>query len=349
MEFPEQITIGLVFFRFAYILSLGFWQVLAAHLGLRAFSLLPRGLSKPWGYAVGSVLVAGAGILFFRTRAEEIFSPGPASSEFLFFLSLALFCGLLTCLVVSSAEDALSSFLRRRANEADIVRREPVSTRWWRGTLHLPPPGRPPYPMVCAVATGDSTGSGIPSFAAALAREGIAVLVVDLHSNRMWRYPDVLAAIPQAMALAEECEELDADRQGVLGIGLGGDLAIRAAGPDEQIKAVASISPILSVLRVEPGLDLLRDMSYLDAIRWRRRNGDAQLVEQLKAREWLPRVRPRPLLIVHGERDEVKRVFREAKPPRSTMLVEVSGEGRVGVLSSPAAASRVADWLVEHL
>jgi len=100
---------------------------------------------------------------------------------------------------------------------------------------------------------------------------------------------------------------------------------------------------------VEPGLDLLRDMSYLDAIRWRRRNGDAHLVEQLEARGWLPQVRPRPLLIVHGQRDGVKGAFQEAELPRSTMFVEVSGEGRVGVMSSPEAASQVADWFCERL
>jgi hypothetical protein len=349
MEFPEQITIGLVFFRFAYVVSLGFWQVLAAHLGLRAFSLLPRGLGKVWSYVVGGAIMAAAGVFFLGTRAEEIFSPGPASSEFLFFLFLALFCGLFTCLVFSSAEDALSFFLRRRSNETGGAYREPVSTRWWEGTLHLPLSGRPPYPVVCVVARGEDAHSGVPYSAEALAREGTAVLIIDLCSGGMWQYPDVLAATPQAVALAEEREELDASRLGVLGVGLGADLAIRAAASDEQIKALAVISPVLDVGRVEPGLDLLSDMSYLDAIRWRRRNGDARLVEQLEAVEWLPLVHPRPCLVIHAQKDAVERAFEEAELPSSTRIVGVPGEGRIGVGRSPAARSLTADWFLEHL
>ena len=109
MEFREQITIGFVFFVFAYFLSLGFWQVLGAYRGIRAFSLLPREAKGRWGYVLGSAIMTAACVWFFGTRPEDVFSPGPASSEFLFFLSLALSCALLTCLAVSSVEDRLSS------------------------------------------------------------------------------------------------------------------------------------------------------------------------------------------------------------------------------------------------
>lgn len=109
MEFREQISIGLVFFVYAYFLGLGFWQVLGTYRLIRSFSLLPKGAGRNWGYFLGSTMMAAATIWFFGTRTEDIFCPGPASSEFLFFLSLALFCAWLTCLAVSSVEDRLSS------------------------------------------------------------------------------------------------------------------------------------------------------------------------------------------------------------------------------------------------
>jgi hypothetical protein len=112
MEFREQITIGFVFFVYAYFLGLGFWQVLGTYRQIRVFSLLPKGADSKWGYFLGSTMMAAATIWFFGTRTEDIFSPGPASSEFLFFLSLALCFALLTCLAVSSIEDRLSTAAR---------------------------------------------------------------------------------------------------------------------------------------------------------------------------------------------------------------------------------------------
>jgi len=109
MEFREQIAIGFVFFIYAYFLGLGFWQVLGTYREIRAFCLLPQGANRNWGYFLGSAMMAAATIWFFGTRTEDIFSPGPASSEFLFFLSLALFCALVTCRAISWVEGRLSS------------------------------------------------------------------------------------------------------------------------------------------------------------------------------------------------------------------------------------------------
>ena len=50
MEFREQITIGIVFFVFAYFAGLGFWQIVAVWQGLGAFSWLPRGAKHRWSY-----------------------------------------------------------------------------------------------------------------------------------------------------------------------------------------------------------------------------------------------------------------------------------------------------------
>ncbi len=134
MEFREQIIIGFVFCIFAYFLSLGFWQVLGTFRGIRAFSLLPADAEKRWGYPLGFAIMAVASAWFFGTRTEDIFCPGPASSEFLFFLSVALFSALQTCLAVSSMEDRFYSDALR-AGPRRHRRRDMASAQWWQRAL----------------------------------------------------------------------------------------------------------------------------------------------------------------------------------------------------------------------
>lgn len=98
MDFPEQISIGVNFFYFAYLANLGLLQILAARHRHPALSPL---VSFPpiWAYTLGSGLIALAYLWFFGTRSEEIFSPGPASAEFAFFFALALAAALFTSLL----------------------------------------------------------------------------------------------------------------------------------------------------------------------------------------------------------------------------------------------------------
>ncbi|MBI2845142.1 MAG: hypothetical protein HYX86_01205 [Chloroflexi bacterium] len=108
MEFPEQISIGITFFYFAYLGNLGLLQIIAA--SHRRPQLSPCGGLRPiWGYTVGAVLIALGYLWFFGTRGEEIFSPGPASSEFAFFFGLALVAALATSTVLARLLGAKNS------------------------------------------------------------------------------------------------------------------------------------------------------------------------------------------------------------------------------------------------
>jgi len=101
MQFPEQITIGLLFSLFAYGAILGASQIVAARHRLVGLSLL--GMRNPFrSYLLGSTLLLLAYGCFFGTRDYEIFSPGPATSEFAFFLGLALLAALSTALLIPS-------------------------------------------------------------------------------------------------------------------------------------------------------------------------------------------------------------------------------------------------------
>jgi hypothetical protein len=348
MEFREQITIGFVFFVFSYFLSLGFWQILATFQGLRAFSLLPRGTRARWGYLLGSVLMALPSAWFFGTRTSDIFSPGPASSEFLFFLSMGLLCALVTTIMASAVVGRLVE-AGRGGGDNPYPRTERASTRRWQGAVYLPTSNGRRWPVVCAIPDPAVGIGSLHRVASELARNGIAALIIDVGRRDLWRYPDVLAMIPEAIGLLEGREDLDSDRLGLLGVGLGADLAIRAAASDKQVVSSVALSPLLAASSVRPGLDLLREMSYLEAVRWRRLHDGDELVVQLAAREYLPELDSRPLLVVYGKGDRLAaRVGGEALPAEAQIQI-VSGAGRVGLAGEPEVIAASVGWFQKNL
>jgi hypothetical protein len=348
MEFHEQITIGLEFFVFAFLASLGFWQILAAYQGLRALSLLPRGTSARWSYLLGAGLIALPCVWFFGTRAEDVFSPGPASSEFLFFLSLGLLCALGTTIVGSIVVDRVSLRGENRG-ENPYRHREAVSTSWWQGTLYLPESDGRPWRAVCIVPGPTDRCESASNLAERLAREDVAALVIDTSERKLWRYPDVLATVSQAMSYLGKRGDLDRGRFGLLGVGLGADLVIRAAASDRQVGSVVALSPLLTPSTVQPGLDLLRENSYIEALRWRRVHQGGQLVSQLAALEHSAGLDSRPLLVICGGMDRLALTVEEKTLPAGAQLKLVEGVGRTGLAQNAEVLSSSVGWFLSHL
>jgi hypothetical protein len=348
MEFREQITIGYVFFVFAYCAGLGFWQIVAAYQGLGALSWMPRGARKRWSYLAGSVLLALACVWFFGTRTEDIFCPGPASSEFLFFLASALLAALVTSMLLSSLVGRIASARAGAVVRAD-GRSEAVHAAWWNGTLHLPASEGGPWPGVCLVPDMGSEVESLSALAQALGRKRVSALVLEMDSTETWQYPDVLASVPQALDYLERKKEADVGRLGLLGVGLGGDLVIRAAASDPQIKAVVAIAPLLLPSSVQPGLDLLGEMSYLEAIRWRRRHGSGAVIAQLDALKHVSELENRPLLVVYGEEDRLSAGWSAASLPRWMEFKKVAGQGRFRLVRDQKVISSTVSWLLRHL
>jgi hypothetical protein len=348
MEFHEQITTGFLFFVFAFFVSLGFWQILAAYQGLRALSLLPEGAKALWSHLLGAALILLPCVWFFGSRAEEVFSPGPASSEFLFFLSMGLFCALGTSILSATVADRV--FLRSEGRgENPNQRREAVSTSQWKGTLYLPASDGQPWRAVCIVPGPTERLESVGNLAVGLARKGVAALVIDMTKRDLWRYPDVLVTVPQAIGHLERRGDLDPRRLGLLGVGLGADLVIRAAASDRQVGSVVALSPLLTAFSVQPGVDLLREMSYIEALRWRRVHQGGQLVSELAALEHLPGLDARPLLVISGGSDRLApSVEQETLPPGAQLRI-VKGVGRRGLAQNSVILSSSVGWFLNHL
>jgi len=348
MEFHEQITIGFVFLVFAFFVSLGFWQILAAYQGLRALSLVPRGRSVRWNYLLGAALILLSCVWFFGARTEEVFSPGPASSEFLFFLSLGLLCALVTTIVGSMVVAGVSLRGEDRS-ENPYQRTEAVNTSRWQGTLYLPLSEAQPWRAVCIVPEPIERVESVGKLAEGLARGDVAALVVVMNNRDLWRYPDVLAMVPEAFGYMEGRGDLDRGRFGLLGAGLGADLVIRAAAADRQVGTVVALSPLLTESCVQPGVDLLREMSYIEALRWRRVHQGGQLVSELAALEHMPDLDARPLLVIGGEMDRLGPKVGEGTLPRGAQLKTVKGVGRGGLAQDPEVITSSVGWFLHHL
>lgn len=344
MQFPEQITIGLLFSLFAYGAALGASQIVAARHRLVGFALL--GVRKPLrSYLLGSIFLLLAYGWFFGTRGYEIFSPGPAASEFAFFLGLAFLAALSTTLLIPS--------LTRRPSQVSFEREILILTgsrgteSQGRGTLYLPKgSASTPRAAICALpGLGEGTRSLEP-LATHLAQRGFVVLVLELSTLE---YPDLLALIPSGVAYLAAHPEVDPQRIGVLGVDLGADLAIRSASGDEQVKAVAALSPILSLQdpvgeTTRPGLHILAEMAYLQGMRWAR--ATKGLVNQIASAEHLPQDRP-CLLLCGGEDRLAPQDHRAASKGQEMMIIE--GEKRFSLPRSPAAISLTADWFQKQL
>jgi len=286
---------------FSYLLlcvlsCIGVLQIQAARQGLVGLCL-PRGRGPQWwGYVVGSLLVIGS-FAGFYALTPGLFVPGLAGSE----LAVLFGAGLILALGITLTSASLAT-RRARRRRARIDEAEEVVGPQLRGRLRIPR-GSGPHPTLCLVPDMGSGPETLEVVSEALQAMGFMVLIIDwaMTDSRDHRtlYPDVLALIPAAISHLLQRPEVDERRIGVVGFGLGGDLALRAAGTDEQIAAVIAVEPAWASQPVEAGLDLLKHESLWQILRTctRRKDRDA-MAEKLDALTFLPQAASRPLLVL---------------------------------------------------
>jgi len=272
----------------------GVLQIQAARQPLAGLSLWGgRGLCW-WGYPVGLALVLGS-FLTFYAYTPGIFLPGLAGTEL-----VVLFAGgFILALVLTVAAASLTAPRPGRA-AMRASKGEAVITRQLQGWVHVPQsPG--PVPALCLVPEIGSSAEELRVVAAHFRALGFVTLSIDWTTvGDPPRYPDVLALVPAGVHYLLRRPQVDERRIGVIGLGLGGDLALRAAATDDQVAAAVAITPCLTPGSCDPGLDLLRQQSLWQAVQWiRRRTGHTALVEQLNALAFLALVPPRPVLLVN--------------------------------------------------
>lgn len=365
--------------------QLGVLQIIAARRRLIGLAFADY-RARPWvGYAIGGALLLGSYTRFFTTY-KAIFQPGPAGAELTFLFGTA---GILSLGITFTLADVRRWLAQRRdrtrgrseaiwpvmeeGKESGIFAGRPVSFGVASGFLFYPERGTEPYPGICllpnrsSLSTRDTQRRHLRLFTQELLDLGFVVLLVDL-SEEFPPYPEVLAIVPSALSFLSKQPKIDSGRLGVVGLGLGGNVALRSASTDTRVKAVAALGTLLSRAGARPGLDALREMTYLQAMRWASFRQREKLVLDLAAVEHLTNTQKvTPTLLVWGAMDGLvppedraqlsERAFAKTETPapapggRSGLLDIriVLEETHMTLPHNRTVARMTAQWLAERL
>jgi hypothetical protein len=342
----EELALG--YLLFSFLSALGVLQWVAARYRLAGLAFLNYAQRRTWGYALGTFLIAGSTIWFFGSQWAKILTPGPAGSE----LSLLFGAGAVSALAVTITVASLLQRLRKGAppqGRADRSQTVAVG-RATTGRLYLPPDPTAPMPAVCLVPGLGVGEESMDILARHLVEQRLVALVIA-PDDEFASYPETLAILPAATSLLSKRPDVDPHRLGALGYDLGGDLVIRAASADKQLKAVAALAPVLGDPPV--GLDLMSEMPFAQALRWARDRTRAKLQMGLNAFEYRTKIAPRPFLLLYGTEDRLVtrsplQVWDAPEKPWITHQV-IQGAGHLDLLDHPTTLHTVARWLKEHL
>jgi fermentation-respiration switch protein FrsA (DUF1100 family) len=163
---------------------------------------------------------------------------------------------------------------------------------------------------------------------------------------------DLFAVIDYSVGL----DNADRDMLALLGFSAGGALAIYAAARDPRVKAVVSgsspaeFSFLENTMSAESWIKLFRQIGLVRSEafppsleKWQ------DEFQQVEPRKWINKISPRPVLLIHGEDDEVipfeqaKALYEKAGGPKELVPVP----GGMHRLRTDERALRIAeDWLV---
>jgi hypothetical protein len=341
----KELALG--YLLFSFLSALGVLQWVAARYRLVGLAFLDYSERRVWGYALGTLLVAGSATWFFASQWPRILTPGPAGSELALLFGSGAVCALVLTL-------ALAEWLQHLHTGASFPDKDDagqtVAVGRASGRLYSPSSPTAPMPGICLVPGLEVGEKSIYEMARYLVQERVVALVID-PGEELYSYPDMLAILPAAISLLSKRPDVDPQRLGALGYDLGGDLVIRAASAGKEVKAVAALAPVLE--DVPAGLDLMGEMPYAQAVRWARHRKRANLRAELNALECVPKIAPRPLLLLYGADDRlVARVPTEEWDAQGQSWVThhvVQGAGHLNLLEVPMTLQTVALWFKEHL
>ena len=237
------------------------------------------------------------------------------------------------------------------------------------GQLYLPDKAdHAPYPTIC-VCHGIPTGSpdpndiSYPLLAERICREGLAVLIFNFRGTGAssgnldisgWTR-DLKAAIDYLWALPE----VDRSRLSLLGFSGGAAVSICVAAQDNRVLFIVAcacpaeftfltgVGNPLAIISYFRGLGAIRDKDFPYSMEeWL--NG-FRLVSPIKC---VAEIAPRPLLLVHGNKDELVdvnhayKLYARAKEPKQIIIVDGA---KHKLRQNDTAMAITIDWLKSQL
>jgi hypothetical protein len=331
---------------------LGMLQYAAARGGYRGLSLFVADPKQ--GRPIGVGLTAGA-VVAYVLFAPEILTPGPAGSEV-----AAMFAG---CALLALTVTLLGANLRlRRASSPDSRADEPILLGDVLGALFRPLPlptdpqesAKGHAPAVALMPDPSGFVVAPSAIVEALLEAGITVMVLDARDIAKSGAPmsrlTLLGHASTALVQLAQQPGIDADRIGLLGLGLGGDATLCAAANDTQIKAAVAISPYVSASitpgAMDAGLDWLRELSYCKAWSWRRR---WPAIQRAVAEFSVMKQAEKALAAAQDSTGKNGRVITMRSAARVVSQLAIPGERCFSLLEDERACRLVAQWFQENL
>ncbi|MCJ7426305.1 MAG: alpha/beta fold hydrolase [Dehalococcoidales bacterium] len=231
------------------------------------------------------------------------------------------------------------------------------------GQLYLPA-GDMPYPTVCAchgIPAGipDPNDRGYASLAEKVGSNGFAVLIFNFRGagasggnlDMLGWTRDLKAAIDCLYTLPE----VDTSRFSLLGFSGGAVVSVYVAAKDKRISSVVACACPAEFdffTRGDNPQSLIDHYREIGAIRDndfppspREWLDGFKLVKPI---DYIARISPRPLLLVHGSRDDTvsvddaRRLYAQAGEPKKLVIIEGAGHR---LRRDEQAMTRVLDWL----
>jgi hypothetical protein len=330
----EVIVPILVHAALAFLAALGGLEIVAQRVGLEGLAW-PVGLRhRRLGYLLAGLLIALSfvgGVL--AGLLVEPLTPLISIVVIFFAMDLAL------------ATAIVGAAMRLRWNQ----RRRPPALRQGKPVdlgpmqaFFYQPAGDGPVPGLCLLPDPTAPEDDLDTLVRALVENGFAVLLLDWQSLSGADRLTLQGLVAVGISHLARWPEIDAGRIGLLGVGVGGDLALRSAAMDQGVAAVLAIEPVLSMQRPWQGLEALGALSWFEAQRRVRRWRRSGMVKGLDALTAIPAISPRLAAVVVGcgGESEIVEDLQVLRDEGGCFLVPAARRGAVG---------RATDWFKEHL
>lgn len=324
---------ALIYTALSFVAALGAFQAVALHNRLEglAWPFGPR--HKRLGYLVAGLLLGGA--LFGEVALVflDVLVPPPT-------WAVAFVAGSGLALPVLIAGAGFRLLWRKIGRRSFPLSGSPVEVGPLRATFYRPT--EKGKAAVCLLPDPTAPGDDVTTLVQALLEQEIFVLVIDWRSQKHLDRLTLQGLVSVGISHLAQRPEIKGQRVGLVGVGLGGDLALRSMATDSGVAAGLAIEPVLSTRRPELGLEALRDLSWFEARRRARRRRHSPLVEELAGLEAIPRILPRPVGIVVNHAAGLNR----AGPFE---VIRVEGGGPLVPAAHAEVARRTALWFTKHL
>ncbi len=226
--------------------------------------------------------------------------------------------------------------------------------------LYLPP-GDMPYPTVCVchgISAGihDPSDRGYPFLAEQICRHGFGVLLFNFRgTGASGGNLDILGWTRDLKAVIDylcTLPEVDRSRLSLLGFSAGAAVSIYVASQERRVSSVAACACPAEFTKLDEPCSLIDHFRSIGIIRDKDFPPSTQEwlngFKLVKPINYVAKIPPRPLLLVHGSKDETvpladaHRLYARAGEPKKLVIVDGAGHR---LRHSGEAMAIVLDWL----